>query len=107
MCIRDRSDAEYVCGEVVLQPGDVLLYYTDGVTEALGLTGERFNEERLMSTLNESSKKFIKAKDILENLFKRLDTFVGENQRLQDDASMVVLKVNQKVKLPNLNNPIT
>ena len=80
------------------------MYYTDGVTEASGLAGERFNEKRLISLLDESARQFVKAKDILEYLFKRLDKFVGDNHNLEDDASMVVLKVDSKVKLPYLND---
>ena len=99
-----QSNSEYVCAEVVLHPGDVLLYYTDGVTEAPGIAGERFNEQRLISLLDESARQFVKAKDILEYLFKRLDKFVGDNHNLEDDASMVVLKVDSKVKLPYLND---
>ncbi|WP_225866427.1 MULTISPECIES: PP2C family protein-serine/threonine phosphatase [Prochlorococcus] len=99
-----QQEAEYVCGEVTLDAGDVLLYYTDGVTEALGISGERFNEKRLISLLNESARKFTKAKDILDNLFKRLDSFVGDNHHLEDDASMVVLKVDEAVKFPHVNN---
>ncbi len=99
-----QSNAEYVCKEVILEPGDVLLYYTDGVTEAPGMAGERFNEKRLIALLDESARQFERASEILENLFKRLDKFVGDNHNLEDDASMVVLKVNSKVKLPYLND---
>ncbi len=37
--------------EAILEPGDVLLFYTDGVTDAVGPTGERFGDERLVATL--------------------------------------------------------
>ena len=37
-----QPEAEYGCESLVLEPGDVLLYYTDGVTEAPGITGDRF-----------------------------------------------------------------
>ena len=45
-----------------------------------------------------------KAKDILDNLFKRLDSFVGEQNHLEDDASIVVIKVLEELKLPSVNN---
>lgn len=37
--------------ELVLEPGDVLLFYTDGVTDAVDPTGHRFGDERLLATL--------------------------------------------------------
>jgi len=98
-----QADADYVCGETILQSGDVLLYYTDGVTEALGMTGERFNENRLISLLEEASRKSLSAQEILQWLFKRLDSFVGSDHHLEDDASMVLLKVNDELKLPTVN----
>ncbi len=97
-----QSDAEYVCGQTILEPGDVLLYYTDGVTEAPGITGDRFDEERLINIFNQLSSAEISAQDILEKLFKRLDGFVGLDNHLEDDASMVVLKVNEDIALPNI-----
>ena len=91
-----QPEAEYGCGEIVLQPGDVLLYYTDGVTEAPGISGERFDENRLITFLDKFAREGLGAKQILNKLFERLDGFVGvSDHRLEDDASMVVLKVNE------------
>ena len=91
-----QPEAEYGCGEISLQPGDVLLYYTDGVTEAPGISGERFDENRLITFLDKFAREGLGAKQILNKLFDRLDSFVGvSDQHLEDDASMVVLKVNE------------
>ncbi len=98
-----QSEADYVCGEVILAPGDVLLYYTDGVTEAPGITGDRFDESRLIRTLEQSCKSGLSSQEILEKLFARLDRFVGTEHQLEDDASMVVLKVHEELMLPSLN----
>tara|TARA_B100001250_G_scaffold191791_1_gene164856 strand:+ start:1293 stop:2678 length:1386 start_codon:yes stop_codon:yes gene_type:complete len=98
-----QADADYVCGETTLMPGDVVLYYTDGVTEALGMTGERFQEKRLISLLEHTCIETQGAQEILDILFNRLDNFVGNNDHhLEDDASMVVFKVNDELKLPHL-----
>ena len=91
-----QPEAKYGCGEIVLQPGDVLLYYTDGVTEAPGISGERFDETRLITFLDKFAREGLGAKQILNKLFERLDGFVGvSDHHLEDDASMVVLKVNE------------
>jgi len=92
-----QPEADYGCGEIFLQPGDVLLYYTDGVTEAPGISGERFDEKRLIDFLDKFAREGLGAKQILNKLFDRLDGFVGvSDQHLEDDASMVVLKVNEE-----------
>ncbi|WP_241462926.1 MULTISPECIES: PP2C family protein-serine/threonine phosphatase [Prochlorococcus] len=101
-----QPDADYVCGEITLDPGDVLLYYTDGVTEALGMNGDRFDETRLIALLEEVSTQSLSAQAILEKLFKRLDRFVGNENQLEDDASMVVLKVGEGLLLPKVNNSL-
>ncbi len=97
-----QSEAEFGCGEIILEPGDVLLYYTDGVTEAPGLAGDRFNESRLIALLEECCLGGLEAKEILNQLFLRLDRFVGRDHQLEDDASMVVLKVSEALRLPSL-----
>ena len=97
-----QPEADYGLGEVRLDSGDVLLYYTDGVTEAPGITGDRFDEERLITTLERACRSGRSAQDILDALFERLDRFVGADRQLEDDASMVVLKVPEAVNLPSV-----
>ncbi|MEB3348574.1 MAG: GAF domain-containing SpoIIE family protein phosphatase [Cyanobacteriota bacterium] len=97
-----QSEAEYGCAERQLEPGDVILYYTDGVTEASGFGGERFDEPRLQRELDAAARSGIGAQAILERLSVRLDRFVGSDRHLEDDASMVVLKVRDEVTLPVL-----
>ena len=97
-----QPEAEFALGEVRLEPGDVLLYYTDGVTEAPGITGDRFDEARLLRALEQACRSGQGAQGILDTLFDRLDRFVGSDRQLEDDASMVVLKVPEAVTLPSV-----
>ena len=97
-----QPEAHYGCEQIVLEPGDVLLYYTDGVTEASGLNGERFDEQRLVQALQSACRSGIGAQGILDQLYARLDRFVGADRAPEDDASMVVLKVREEVMLPSL-----
>ena len=97
-----QPEAEYGVGSTVLEPGDVLLYYTDGVTEAPGITGDRFDEDRLIRSLESACRSGTGSQSILDQLFRRLDRFVGPDRQLEDDASMVVLKVREEVMLPSV-----
>jgi sigma-B regulation protein RsbU (phosphoserine phosphatase) len=97
-----QSEADYRTESIVLEPGDVLLCYTDGVTEASGLNGERYDEERLVRSLHAACRSGIGAQGILDQLFDRLDRFVGSGRQPEDDASMVVFKVREELTLPSL-----
>ncbi len=98
-----QSEVQYHTESIVLDPGDVVLYYTDGVTEASGLSGERYDEERLVSSLQEVCRAGLDAQGILDSLFARLDQFVGPHRQLEDDASMVVLRLRDDLVLPPLS----
>jgi phosphoserine phosphatase RsbU/P len=97
-----QSDADYRTESVLLEPGDVVLYYTDGVTEASGFNGDRYDEPRLMAALQEACRAGLDAQGILNQLFARLDRFVGAERQLDDDASMVVFKLREDLMLPPL-----
>ncbi|MBE9154796.1 SpoIIE family protein phosphatase [Cyanobium sp. LEGE 06113] len=97
-----QSDADYGVDGTVLDSGDVVLYYTDGLTEAIGLGGERYEELRLVQSFQAACRAGLGAQEILDQLFARLDRFVGANRQLDDDASIVVLKVRDQPVLPSL-----
>ncbi len=48
MLIGLDMDTQYHDGQVQLASGDVLMYYTDGFTDAANRSGERFDEEGLI-----------------------------------------------------------
>ncbi len=88
-----QKDSDYNCGEIKLKKSDVILYYTDGITESSNSDGERFEEKRLINAFSRLCKKSLNSQDILNQIFKNLDDFIGKNRPLQDDSSIVVFKV--------------
>lgn len=72
-----------------LQPGDVVLIYTDGVTEAVDDTGEMFEEERLRVVLTNAAAG--SADEILDSVFRAVSEFADKKDK-GDDVSAIVIK---------------
>jgi sigma-B regulation protein RsbU (phosphoserine phosphatase) len=70
--------------------GDILLLYSDGITEAMNSRNHLFDLSRLKAVLQESV--HFSAEKIIEAINHRLDEFV-ESEELHDDATMVAIKV--------------
>jgi sigma-B regulation protein RsbU (phosphoserine phosphatase) len=75
--------------ETRLSPGDVLLLYTDGVTEAVDANGEMFEEVRLREVLQQAAAG--SAEDILTAVFDAVSHFADKTDK-GDDVSAVVVK---------------
>jgi hypothetical protein len=78
------------CWETRLEPGDRLVLYTDGITEARSPQGEFFGEKRLADFISAAAA----AGDPAPETVRRLMRHVLHHQadQLQDDASIVVLE---------------
>ena len=88
-----QKDAEYQCGEIQLESSDTVLYYTDGITESSNSSGERFGEKKLINIFTKLCTKASSAQKILNEIFKTLDKFSGNKKILDDDASIVIFKL--------------
>jgi sigma-B regulation protein RsbU (phosphoserine phosphatase) len=80
---------EPVDERVGLGPGDALVLYTDGITEARNVTGEPFGEERLLTTLRELTG--ASADDMADGVVEAAREFSGG--RFEDDVAVVVVRV--------------
>jgi len=70
------------------QPGDVIVLYSDGISDHMSPTGHEYGRWRLANVVRSHSKKT--AQQILDAIFADLDQF---NRDLFDDQTVVVMKV--------------
>jgi phosphoserine phosphatase RsbU/P len=82
------EDAAYREGTTTLEPGDVLVMYTDGVTEALDARAELFSENRLQTELVTSG--LGDARDLAGRVLARVAAFAGDTPQSDDIALLVV-----------------
>jgi serine phosphatase RsbU (regulator of sigma subunit) len=84
------EDAEFTQFRSPVAPGDVLMLYTDGITEAANAELEMFGPERLAALLRQRSGS--DAATILAAAKRSLVEFTGR-ERHDDDVSLLVIKV--------------
>jgi serine phosphatase RsbU (regulator of sigma subunit) len=77
-----------VIEEVSFLPGDLLVIYTDGVSEAANEAGEEFGEERIVECLRRHRE--LCPETLIEELVKELRGFALDEQ--QDDVTLIVAK---------------
>lgn len=85
---------------VTISPGDLLLLYTDGISEALNPHGEEFGAEKLARLVQDASA--LPAQRLVQELRARLQLF-SEGQPLRDDTTIVALKIKDSHHEPDAN----
>gem|GEM_PF-665286 len=84
------NNPQYQDVKVSLSPGDIVVVFTDGVTEAMNETREEFTEERLFKIIEENSN--LSSKELNAKIIQELANFVGSAPQ-HDDISLIVMKV--------------
>ena len=84
------EESEFGTETVTLAPGDVLLLYTDGVTEAINPQEEEFGQERLAEMARRGSHCW-SAQELVREVRRDLQEFT-HGQPLADDATIVACK---------------
>ena len=82
--------AEFTEAKASLRPGDVMVAYTDGVTEAMSASHEEFSELRLREAIAESSHH--SAKEILAHIIARVAAW-SQGASQHDDITVIVLRI--------------
>ncbi|MBI5305154.1 MAG: SpoIIE family protein phosphatase [Chloroflexi bacterium] len=93
---------EFAQANVALELGDMILFYTDGVTEANDASGEQFGEERLRAWMLEHADASPAA--LLDALKRALGEFIGSAAPF-DDITVVIAKrvpvTHQRIAIPD------
>jgi len=74
---------------VSLQPGDGIVLYTDGITEAVNIADEQFGLERLCQVISRNWNE--SADEIKNRIIIEVMQFIGE-QKVYDDLALVIMK---------------
>ncbi len=82
--------SRYSQATVQLECGDVLVFFTDGISEAMNSADEEWDEERLMESVRACRRRT--ALEMIECLMRDADAFVADAPQ-HDDMTVMVVKV--------------
>ena len=78
---------------VQLEPGDFLLFYTDGLTDAQNFNNEKFGRTRILKAMRDTEK--TTAQEAVNHLLWEMRRFIGLKPAI-DDTTIVAVKVNPR-----------
>ncbi|HNF86938.1 MAG TPA: SpoIIE family protein phosphatase, partial [bacterium] len=76
-----------------LDPGDIIVLYTDGITEVFNEAEELFGEERLKEVIENNRE--TSAKNIQDEIIAAVSTFAPDQEMQQDDITLVIIKIEK------------
>ncbi len=82
-------EAPFDAGDVEFEPGDTLVVFTDGLSEAWGQNEEEFGEDRMGALIREHAA--LSAKDLESSIQNEIDVFTAGG-RPTDDRTLIVVK---------------
>ena len=82
------EETTYAGSRLVLGPGETLLLYTDGVTEALDPAEQFFSERRLESILTQIN--FASAREQIEHLTREITLFAAGAEQADDITTLAI-----------------
>lgn len=89
----DRFEEVLEDHTVPIRPGDVVVMYTDGVTEAMNVAGDLFGDEGLAKVV--AAHEGLEPAGIRERVLREVRAFAGEAEQ-HDDMTMIVLKIGER-----------
>jgi sigma-B regulation protein RsbU (phosphoserine phosphatase) len=86
------SPLTYEQAEIQIQPGDLLLAFTDGITEPENIYGEEFGEDRMLEVVRRALN--ASPQILVEEIYRSVSDWTGSPE-LQDDMTLVVAKASE------------
>jgi len=86
-----RAGAVYESGSTVLQAGDWLVIFTDGLVEAMNERGEEYGKPRLLEVLRAGASSG--PDELLRRMLGDVDAFVGTTPQ-HDDITCMLVKIS-------------
>lgn len=83
------KEAEFALDRLRMEPGDIFVLYTDGITEVLNGEEEEFGEDRLEALIRQHTA--LSAQELADRILETINDFAAE-QELSDDATLVIVK---------------
>jgi sigma-B regulation protein RsbU (phosphoserine phosphatase) len=83
------KDTRYVDETIPFNPGDLLVIFSDGVTEALDANDEEFGQERLITVVRENWGNC--AEELIEKIIQAVQLYAGQTPQA-DDITLVVMR---------------
>jgi sigma-B regulation protein RsbU (phosphoserine phosphatase) len=80
--------------QIPLHTGDVIVFYTDGITEAMNHDSDLFGDLRLSRIVEEHG--HLDSSELRERILREIEAFVGTADQ-HDDMTMILIKVTQIV----------
>jgi phosphoserine phosphatase RsbU/P len=74
--------------EIIISPGEMLLLYTDGMTDAQNNAGEFIDRKLILNTIQQNIGKTVQ--EVQQGILDKVHRFVGDAPRF-DDITLVIL----------------
>jgi sigma-B regulation protein RsbU (phosphoserine phosphatase) len=84
-------DADFQMGETFLKPGDLILLFSDGITEASSKTDEQFEDHRLISVVKENSGRTLP--EIQARILEAVKRWAGDEP--EDDMTLLIARATE------------
>ncbi len=82
--------ADYETGSLHIQPGDIFIAYSDGLTEAMNEEEEEYGVDRLVDAIKRYAN--LNANDIKRRVLQEVRAFAGRERVAADDLTLLIMK---------------